>query len=684
MVADTAGDYAVVADSLPDSVFQYVGAGLGTHRVTFSYVGVSKGSYRFLGAGRYQYVGTNGGDYVPRVRLVRPERTDYYQALFGVRRPWLGDLRAEVRQSRYDRNLLSAIEDGDNDALYYRLSSHRRWNWHGAENSLAMATMSRESGFRQRDRLDQPDLARMFFLPVSFVAASREQRHDIELRLAPVNGLTLNPKAAILDYQGEFRSNQGGLGATWTPHRAVLLTSGWQGIDAKRLGDSSGSGRANNVTASVKVTPKSKLQLEMGGEFDTRRNDYQGGWRGTRYYQGYVGAAAGGESMRYERYVEDTLVGFWQQSVTRDRLTLGSGRTIGLTSYNAQATAQRITDSSGERNSFLGRASASYQNPRHNLSIVSAWTVSDELRNSRGIAYLEVEPGRGNYSLEDGRYVPDANWNYVQVEELLSDKSGVRRGQKSFQFSKRWSGAELRFASDIQEELLEAGDRTLLWVLPFYSDPDQPYQYYLRRYDGDIRLLRWRDVHAIALAFSEERESRSVAGAAYRKKDQKGTLTLRQVGGQLYITEAIDLFRSDRDSYFAGSGDIDGYKISTSARGPVPGGDLAIGSSYRRAESVVGERSGIAAITVTHQWRKIRRGEFRSTVELYHQDLDGVTGTPSYQLTDSHYGRRGALWTLLFTYGAREGLRINSSISGRHSDDRVARITARGELVAGF
>lgn len=39
VTSDSAGDYDLIVDSLPDSVFSYAGAGGGEFRIVFTYVG---------------------------------------------------------------------------------------------------------------------------------------------------------------------------------------------------------------------------------------------------------------------------------------------------------------------------------------------------------------------------------------------------------------------------------------------------------------------------------------------------------------------------------------------------------------------------------------------------------------------------------------------------------------------
>ncbi|HKK20289.1 MAG TPA: hypothetical protein VJ983_02370, partial [candidate division Zixibacteria bacterium] len=307
-----------------------------------------------------------------------------------------------------------------------------------------------------------------------------------------------------------------------------------------------------------------------------------------------------------------------------------------------------------------------------------------ETRNSRGIAYVEVEPGQGNYILENGQYIPDPDGNFVRVDEILSDKSKVRQGQKSFNLSKVWPKAQVRFHSNIDEEMLPDGHRAAWWVIPFLSDETQPYLYYRRHYDSDIRILPLRSGHAINLSYSEDREIRTIAGDGQRRKDYEGALKLRQVVEESSFEQAIGLFKNSRDAYYTGGGDVSGYDLSGKYSQLVNKNELSGTARFRRAKSDTDELSRLYSLLLESRLQVVSKGELRSSVEIYRQDLETANQYVSYILTDNHPGKNGAVWSVALRYGLSGGMRVNFSLSGRHSDNRVARIVGRGEFVAGF
>lgn len=696
---DTSGSYTLVVDSLPDSVYQYVGRGNGAYTVIFSFVGSENGGYRFVGSDQYEYIGAGKGDYAPVVILPIASRNDYYAATLGSHTRALGDLSLDVRESNWDRNLWSSLDDGDNAARYYRLQAARQWRWQGRENSYQVFRRVREFGFRNRERINRSDFRRQYFFPGGFVASSDEALQEASVNLTPLSSLRLSGMFGLLEYYRSFDSRTGKAAAEWRLTERGRLSASWLGI-ATHLDNASlsGDGNAENFSlgALYRVMPNVAITTEL--ERDRRRHKYTDVERGTRYDRAEVAALVGqksdeaglygpvsnSERVAWEYYVEDSLTGDWSQVLRRNRLSGSSTRRLGDLSYNATLSYQWLKRPQEDENSFLGRADFRYSSTRHRLTVNTAYTISEERRNERGLTYLEVEPGIGNFIKENGVYIPDPDGNYIQVEEILSDAARVRRAQKSFYLSKRWSLWQLRFDSEIEEELKESGERKVWWAVPFLTDASQPYLYFARRYNGVLRILPIQGFYALNLLVAEDAESREISGSPRQRRDRSGRITLKQVIAQSFFEEALELFKYDRDVYFTGSGNVKGYEVSLGLRQLTSGAEISGGGSFRRADSDADERSDILALTVGSRMAVFERGEFRTSLELYRQTLTNVTGSPSYQLTGNRPGTKGAVWSTSLNYGVKGGVRVNFSVTGRHSDDRTARLTGRGEVVAAF
>jgi hypothetical protein len=682
---DSSGNYVLVVDSLPDSIYRYVGEGNGDYTVSFSFVGEGKGDYRFLGTGNYQFVGSSKGDYLPIVFVPAPERTDYYNARVSVRNKLIGDLGVEFRQTISDRNLFSRRDDHDNQGSFYSVASQREWLWNDQRNHLTIKARIKEATFKARSRLYPADFSRKFLLPGGYVAVTDESLYELALSISPSPVIVFLPSFSRLGYKNSFESSVGGIKTHLAPHDRVKASFGWKTIAATdRDSIMETEGKASIYTGDLSYRLSPRFVLSSSYEHDRRENDYSGETRGTRYSQILWSLDGQSEKLSYEYYVEDSLTVTWHRILSRNRVSTSSNHKLGDLASQLQLTYQWLTEGKARNESFLGRLYLQYNNARKRLNVNSSYTLSEEMRNARGITYLEVEQGQGNYILENNEYIPDPDGNYIRIEEILSDRSRVSRGEKSFHLSKDFKVILIRFNSAIREELLDAGKRQLWWALPFLSDDSQPYLFYSRRYDTDIRMFPIQSAYAVNLTLSKDKEIRNIAGSEKRRRGVTAAVTFKQVVKTTFVEESLELFESNRDSYFSGGGKIDGFKIDLNVRQAVSLHEVSIGGSYRRAESVLKERSSIHIIHAGTRLRVVKQGELRASIELYRQKLTSTAGLPSFQLTDNKPGSRGAIWSADLRYGLKGGLRVNASLSGRHSDDRAARITGRGEMVVGF
>ena len=684
ITADTSGDYVLVVDSLPDSVFSYVGSGKGDYRILFSYVGAGEGEYRYVGGNSYEFVGTSKGDYLPVRRIPRPERADFYQSTVGLKTRY-GRLTADIRQTSLDRNLWSSLDDANNDGLFYQLEYVNEWKWDDQASSIKLRRRLREPTFATRERLVDADFNRTYMVPFGWNSARDELIHSAELTLSPESWLKVAPRWSRIEYKGEFGSSVGGLDVELRPIDRLRLSTQFRMLESELdSGNVSHSGEARGFAASAKY--QFFREYAAGGTFerDRREYSYSGSLAGLRYDRYELQAGSPTESIRYERYIEDSLETAWFESGTRDRVSAHSIRQLGNLNINSELAWQQLDNRQRRESNFLGRATLAYNDAPHRLQLQTSYVVSQELRNERGITYLEVEPGRGNYSLEDGKYVPDPFGNYIQVEELLSDRAEVRRGEKSFQFSKDLTVVNIRFSSNIREELLESGERKLWWIIPFLTDESQPYLFFSRRYDSEIRLVPWRNFYAINLSISDDIERRAVAGSANQRRDSRASVTLKQAASALLFEQSGEYFRSDRDQYYIGAGTVDGFRLSALVRRVTSTLEWNSGAAIRRANSSADDSADLYSLLAGVRIKALGKGEVRTDLELYRQLLDISGADYTYQLTDNRYGKRGAIWTIGVRYGVRPGIQVNVNFQGRHSEDRSGRVSGRGEVVASF
>ncbi|MBU8934681.1 MAG: hypothetical protein KOO62_11850 [candidate division Zixibacteria bacterium] len=694
---DSMGNYIILPDSLPDTIYQHIVGDTGDYRVTFSFVGVSKGEYRYVGNAIYQYAGEGKGDYLPVRTLPLPERNEYFQTSLGIRSGALGTLTAEWRQSQSDKNLFSDLDDDDNNGALYVASLRKDWGPPDNTQYVTARTRFREPRYRSPHRLDKADFARDFFLPDSFVMTSDESYQSIEGRLSPSSHVAVSPNLARLDYQHGPSSWRGGGDVEIMAHRNVTGRLKWRMI---RIDGTSAVGTSTADTSAVDTRPITgradsygcvvAWKVPLGWTFSTdyehddRRHDYKGEDRGTRYDRLSFSLDRPTERLEVQRYIEDTLRGDWNELLRRTHVSVESRRRIGKLSYNTTLFHQWRRSPQSHDESYLGRLNLDYNDSPGRFRVGSSYLLSEESRHARGINYLRVESGEGQYIFEEEEYRPDPNGDFVRIEEILSTQAQVSRGEKTFHLSRDWSIVLLRLDSRVREELLASGQRSVWWVLPFVSDQSQPYLYYNRHHSTDLRLFPIKNIYAVSLSVSEDQEIRRVADTPRERRDRRGSLSFRQVVGSTRFEETVGLFDSDRDIYFSGAGEVDGYSIDLTIRQLMGAHELTLGTAYRRATSAVGERSDLYRLLTSSRLGFVGNGELRISLELYRQTLSALSGMPSFLLTDNRPGRQGAVWSVGVRYGGKSRLRINLSISGRHADTRAARIIGQGEMVAGF
>ncbi len=682
---DPNGGYDLVADSLPDSVFHYVGEGAGEYSLTFSYVGRGEGAYQYVGGNVYTWAGEGNGEYSPLVRLLPPERTDYYRISAGVSQGAIGELSLATEQAVHDRNLLSPINDANNNGGLYDLQWRQDFRWNDGDNGWSYEFRRRDAEYKQRRRLDRADFAYDYFLPDLVPSDCDESLHRAGLAVTPIPGVTFRPSLSSLRYAGWYTGARGAVQAE-AKLTDRLLISGIAGAVRTELQDTERrpEGRIDFQEAGMQYTTPGVGSFGVRWEHDRRRHDYDGLDRGTRYHRLTALWRTAYESIRFEYHDEDSLRSAWRLLTDRQRLVVNSQRRLGSMGYSATLSQRWLESSSGRESSFMGRLSYNLRLSAHRLDLSGTYLISNESRQARGLTYLEVDPGQGDYILVDGQYIPDPHGNYMQVEEVLSDQARVRRGEKSFRLRKEWAWGRVDLDADIEEELLDQGNRVWWWAVPVYSDPEQPYLFYRRRYRAEARLWPVEGWHVINYRIEQNRHQRQVAVGSPESVNQVQRLTLRQGIGLWRLSQEARLFEYSRDAYYSGSGKVDGYRLRAGVQHLSVWGENGAGLVYRRAESALSQVSELLAVELRHRLPLPGQGEVRASAELYRQWLDDRSASVTYTLTDNHDGSRGVNWSLSWRWRVKSDWRISVSFNGRHTDDRSARIYGRSEVVAGF
>lgn len=684
-VLDSTGAYVERLDSLGNRYFEYVGDGNGDYRVTFS--AFEKGNYSFEGGNRYRYVGSGNGGYEPIIRIPVPEGERHYNLKLGFNPADNARLAFQAFGSDYDKNLFSKINDGNNGGGRYLIEGQMGENPGVRSENYGLSFRADFTGadYKAYSRLSVPDYSRKYLIPTGLDTSTA--RTEI---IANAAGITI-PQAGLyinvnyLEYRNRFKSTTGEI--TFYPSDQFkylpLLTVGAIESDKTSNGiKHSGEARIGKIEWSYNFDNRSGMRIT--GRFDRRKNDYNSEKRGTTERAIRLSSVYGIFRFNLERYDEDTLIAnVWQDRILRNRGSLHMiGKVLGVNTDWSLA-AQRLKQGASSENQILARLTWAYSKHRRNLSMSGHYGISAENRYQRGIRYIEVEPGQGQFIFEDGQYIPDPQGDYIEVEEILSQQAKVRSGEKSFNITWRPENIYFRLLTNLNEELLDTEQRNLWWIIPGLSNPDKEYLSRRLYYSGDLKLWRRRDFYFAAFSGSYNYESRRISSSDNERYDWQTKLTFHENYSTWHFLQNGELFKYQRDQYFNSSGNIDGYKLSGESYFETFWGRMSGLLGYRYAEDASGANSKQILVEINPIIRYIRNGETSLKIEGYYQELRAGPFV-SYRLTDNRPGKNGLIWTIRSEYIVSKSVRLTLYINGRHADNRTPRYTGKGEMVANF
>jgi len=105
--------------SFSDSFYIYKGYKKGEWEVSFTYVGETNGDYVYSDSlAGFIYMGANNGDYISKIRVPLPERIYNTGLHLGFENKERIKLQTEILGSDYDRNILSGLNDNDNQGYF--------------------------------------------------------------------------------------------------------------------------------------------------------------------------------------------------------------------------------------------------------------------------------------------------------------------------------------------------------------------------------------------------------------------------------------------------------------------------------------------------------------------------------------------------------------------------------------
>jgi len=459
--------------------FVYVGPGNGDFQVVFSYLGPGAGDYRARGDGTYVFSGAGQGDYGPVIALPLPAETSLL-ALQGSKTWNRQRVELEWSRSDHDANRLSSRDDGDNSGNA----------WLGRYVFGAPADpLSANAFWRHRDARFRPP--------------GRETEVEYDRKWGRVIGA--QPPGED-EYGAEFSA---GKGDTRARLAASMLRSDGGGRAWRTAGNGVhiGFGRWDSRFELLRRTQPNDVKFEHGllrwqtplrtlpvalhfeGERRRENSGYRFGEAGVR-----VGSATLNGSVAYRR--TDTLISVWEKQNDFYRFN-GTWQTD-------RRSFSGVTQVNYERRVFSGVR----EGAQDRLLSESRWIVRGrevtarfEYRLSRTQSvsaneeFVPVDPGRGNYRLENGQYIEDPLGDYIRVVRTAAFGELSRQSEKRANIVWQPSGGTTRAEFDVTtvEGAANAGLPAIAWLLPWHTDADSPTRKVAVRSDisGGHARMRW-------------------------------------------------------------------------------------------------------------------------------------------------------------------------------------------------
>jgi hypothetical protein len=685
-VSDTGGAYLAREDSAGNRYYEYVGTGSGDYSVVFTSVGSGQGDYIYQGDSVYSYVGGGKGDYRAAIKVPVPSGENLYETSIGWRPIDKGTIAIQFRHADLDKNLLSSLDDENNAGQNYQIVAGYGKNPSVYSDSFGVNLAAEISGknYRPYARQIRPDQARQYFIPDNYDGISGRKEFAAKSAVVVYGPYNFLYDGGYLDYADQFHSYRNGI--TLYPEDIKSYYPQLNLATIRTGYDTAGSiyrGQGDFYGLQWKHELNQRMALESKIKYERRQNNYQRRWHGTTEKEINLTVWYDNMNLRLERYDEDTLESGWQDNIIRNRATFAVPGRLGDIKYDLTMIGQRLTQKGRSRNQLLGKLRYSYFPSGSPFAVNGVYSFSDENRFERGIRYVEVDPGRGNYSYRDGQYVPDANGNYIELEEVLSEQAEVSVGEKSLEFSYIPNNFYCRFQSSINEEMLKGNDRNIFWVVPFITLNNREYQFRRQNYVGEVKAMNRPGYYIVNLSGSFNSEARAASGSMQVRSEAVWRAIFREQKDDWRFSQEGSFFSYRRDSYFNSPGNIDGFKLTGGAIRQIKTGLIKGEIGFRHARDEYNSRSRLFIINLSPTIRTFAGGETVLELEGYFQSLR-ENHFISYRLTDDYSGRRGVRWSVRADYRIQSGFRFTISIDGRHAENYRARLSGRGDLIANF
>ena len=417
------GDYDFV-----DSFYVYKGYMKGEWNVSFTYIGMGKGDYIYNDSlSGFVFVGKNNGDYTNRIRIPLPEKEDYG----GVNVMFTNGQRFKLQSvffgSIYDKNVLSNIDDMDNQGFFTELNGditllQSRWG-----------DISAVTGYHYRDRN---------FTPLQRIEnADFENRWDIER----TTGEEKLKKVGLKYTKENLFQMRTGISTLQRKSIKAKLLEGFFSLNKKDLPEIKISTSTLSVNSDTslwvkkqganigytiwKIRPSVYLQEEMRNELQKKRWREKGGnivlftSKKSKISFGYRKRQDAIFNLYNNKYENTSYTKTFDGSFNMEKLNIFRGN-LHLTSRKRRF----LPHFPGENTDLLLVESTTEVTPfSKRLDVETNYTLTGENAVLFKEVFYEVKTGTGDYSKDPktGQYYPDTLGNYKRRIEKIEEGNPV-------------------------------------------------------------------------------------------------------------------------------------------------------------------------------------------------------------------------------------------------------------------
>lgn len=533
-------------------VYAFAGPDSGEFAVRFTRVGDGRGDYAdsTLVAGRsiYRYAGPGGGAYVVGRALPLPESHQLWSGGAGIAAGPLA-LEVEGALSHFDRNTLSARDDGDNAGAAGRARVALTGALPGSAAQgagLALAARTVGERFTPFARLEAPFAEEDWGLPAG-ADLERQHRVDASAFYRPSPGGELRLDGGRLETPDGFSSWR--RSAEWHREGTLATRARWARSDGRQDGARFPGGGREQRSAAV-TWRLAWIEPGLRGASDERRSPSDSGRVGDRFREGAFELRSGravpwqlSGSYALRRDARLGSAGFVDQTEARTaRAGLespvggGFGGALQLQRRDVRALAE-VPGGRSDLASLRLRADDAARGLQSRLNV--ELTAEGENRRARTLVY--VGPGAGAYDAL-GNFVGTGDYDLVLTVGPGLDRVArtVTSGRLAWSFgaSDAWRGSRLSFDYETEARRRGAFRGSDAFVAPdaVLADGGLARGSVLQRLEADLAP----GAAAAAVRVRLERRvtaDRSFENFAQTQDDRQGSLRWRVRPGGLTSTE---------------------------------------------------------------------------------------------------------------------------------------------------